>query len=692
MGAHGPRERRTKRIWALVAMTGLGSAALASFQSSPAVADDLVRVSLPAAVTATYSPGNCATDGCPATDGAVGVNPTSTTTAGGGIDLLMHVNIAGEMPSNATSRRVTLSVTSPSNTLRGGWLPGSEMTLYAFGSWALSAPVVGQRGETLGTETVGDPTPPSAPDISVLPLTTNFTFDVPAGQDLPSDFVLDAPARHDLYDWRAALSPKLSFATGAGAASLAPPAPGATDAVLAAQAVATYVIQTATGLPSSQPVQDVLARAGALSSYLNSLTGVPPTTADGIASKAQDVMLFLEYAYGQLPPPPALSATVVAAKATDLLSYVQATLPDQTTGGDAATPDAQHLSVCVPHQLVSVAPQSDGGSVYSYRDGAGLVQSYGQPAATFDAGTATDSQLAAYNYPPRPADGADRQDWLDTFGGTWLHDLPAPCTRPDTAGSPADATAGADAATSGTGGSHTPVTNWAGPLATAGDDAYYKSASAIFVDPTFKASCKNAVTSNWVGLGGLNAPGKPKEGLLQDGSYYDANSRTRFLWYETIQAGHSGNRDPEKLTRYSMGSAVSQGDRIQAFAQWNDSTRKPSHYERNLTTRVTTPTPSFDYINGGNAGAYYNGRNVEYITERNGAPSGPLAAFNAISWGSAVNKGRSGGEQRVDQRPSGLLDMQNFDSSGARSGRLMAKVRNPVSNGSWTTDYFNCTP
>jgi len=114
-------------------------------------------------VTATYSPGNCATDGCPATDGAVGVNPTSTTTAGGGNDLLMHFNIAGEMPSNATSRRVTLSVTSPSNTLRGGWLPGGEMTLYAFGSWALSAPVVGQRGETLGTETVGDPTPRRPP-------------------------------------------------------------------------------------------------------------------------------------------------------------------------------------------------------------------------------------------------------------------------------------------------------------------------------------------------------------------------------------------------------------------------------------------------------------------------------------------------------------------------------------------------
>jgi len=47
MAAQGPSKRRNRRSWALVAMTGLGSAALASFQASPAVADDLVSVSLP---------------------------------------------------------------------------------------------------------------------------------------------------------------------------------------------------------------------------------------------------------------------------------------------------------------------------------------------------------------------------------------------------------------------------------------------------------------------------------------------------------------------------------------------------------------------------------------------------------------------------------------------------------------------
>jgi len=129
--------------------------------------------------------------------------------------------------------------------------------------------------------------------------------------------------------------------------------------------------------------------------------------------------------------------------------------------------------------------------------------------------------------------------------------------------------------------------------------------------------------------------------------------------------------------------------------RWDSSRSRAYYYAYNLSRKGSNGKYLMVEYDEQLTSDNYNGATAEFIDER---PSDsnfrPLALsnFRQATWGAARVTDRNGKATDVGRRVYTYLDMQNFDASGARAGRLMAAVPRLRSTHSWTDKYHNCAP
>ncbi|HXM57805.1 MAG TPA: G1 family glutamic endopeptidase [Candidatus Dormibacteraeota bacterium] len=156
-----------------------------------------------------------------------------------------------------------------------------------------------------------------------------------------------------------------------------------------------------------------------------------------------------------------------------------------------------------------------GGGTARHYTVAGMAVSILMPPAGFRPASATDAQLDALGFPPRPADPSDLRQW-QTEMSEWTGPAPTP-------GFLATSPARADSVTS---------LNWSGYVVTGGAGTF-THAEAFYTEPSFGSSvCATNSEVTWAGIGGWNSGN-----LAQDGTSHNVPGLANHqAWWEILPA------------------------------------------------------------------------------------------------------------------------------------------------------------
>jgi hypothetical protein len=164
-------------------------------------------------------------------------------------------------------------------------------------------------------------------------------------------------------------------------------------------------------------------------------------------------------------------------------------------------------------RLATRAAVAGGGSTYEYNMNGRIVRTYVPPAG-FRPDSATDTQLAAYGFPPRPADPAALTVWQNEMS-TWKGSAPAPSFLAETHEQ-------ADTVNSNT---------WAGYVIQDLSGNFFTHAEGWYTEPTIYSSrCAKTVETSWAGIGGWG-----NNVLAQNGTLYDSSGAANHqAWWEIV--------------------------------------------------------------------------------------------------------------------------------------------------------------
>ena len=271
------------------------------------------------------------------------------------------------------------------------------------------------------------------------------------------------------------------------------------------------------------------------------------------------------------------------------------------------------------------------------------------PAAGFDPLTASDDQLLANDYPPRPTDQASLT--------TWLHYVTAPIARTSAC---ADLGVAAGTAQSRVAG------NWAGDVATG---HAYTSVYASWTLPTATSRAPGgqySYSSDWVGLNSGFSASAP---LLQMGSGSNAGEglHNYGLWVEAY---------PILPKRNLVGTQVHPGDRLFMHVYANRS---------RVWFHMVDETAGFNHTYVFNHRLPLN-PTAEWILERPGINSGiSILAASSVRFRNSQAAGYG-----FWHRPVGRLPHFNYRMYSCDGRVLLARARPVSRNGKdFTVSFLN---
>lgn len=318
----------------------------------------------------------------------------------------------------------------------------------------------------------------------------------------------------------------------------------------------------------------------------------------------------------------------------------------------AYTPSALSSCGIKTFPRTSVTQLSDGGSSYNYQEPGGIVAQGLVPPYGFDPTTATNAQLRANGFPPRPAATAALAKWerLVTTG----HAASQPSFLAALPNTQADIVYSAP---------------WSGYVVTGSFHQFY-DAEMEYNEPRFGNSvCPTNEEVTWAGIGGWY-----NDGLEQAGTAHNVSGMSNHQgWYEVWPLQ---NINP--LNFYA-----SYGDDVDALAYENSPTQfffALSDYTNNTYKSLTVNVPS----------GYWSGTAGEGIAERprvNGVLT-DLSNFGTLnvidSWANDFSI------DTYPPAPSGSRHGAYMTNNGTSSGRLMAYPGPIGSYGAFSDTQTSC--
>ncbi len=346
----------------------------------------------------------------------------------------------------------------------------------------------------------------------------------------------------------------------------------------------------------------------------------------------------------------------------------------------------------------AVTTAADGSVHYSYQDPDGESLNYVVPPAGFDPLTATDAQLAEYNFPSRPTSATGLEQWNAEMAS--YQGVPAPDFQYQT-GSTAtseDASATTPSVRSDATDQTTDLTteNWAGWAdgtgdATNGHDVQsYRAVKATFVQPTMgDTSCLDPVFGSWVGLGSLY---NDQETLIQDGSVPGGDAPEsgcgsadpNCAWYEWV--GPAGSI---QIATFDPNLIIKPGDSVTPSVEITSDNPGTPDQTVLFTVMDDTSGEMASFSTTVNLGTDTGLTSAEYITEKIGAEGSPsLENYGSYQWSSAYAYDQSGNDYAIQSGPNPTkITMENIFGTGD----VLAYAGNLDSSGSgFTSTWANC--
>ncbi len=127
-----------------------------------------------------------------------------TDSLGSGYRILLHFDVGFQAHDQTTAREVSMSITRP--TPLPNYAPGAVITLYAYSDWAVGV----ASSSTLGSQlTQFNADELKGPQLASK--TYTFSYLVPAGESIPSDYLLTSTAYMDVSSSHSVNDPGMSF-------------------------------------------------------------------------------------------------------------------------------------------------------------------------------------------------------------------------------------------------------------------------------------------------------------------------------------------------------------------------------------------------------------------------------------------------------------------------------------------------
>lgn len=324
-----------------------------------------------------------------------------------------------------------------------------------------------------------------------------------------------------------------------------------------------------------------------------------------------------------------------------------------------------------------------------YRDGRGLDYATEAPGRTkvadFDEGgdkwttftppsgfrptAATDTELAAAGFAPRPAAGPQLDDWNAAYAN---YKGVAPAKRPEDCDN-LDGLA-----------LNNTSSIWSGPYTGAYSD--YRRVAGVMRWPSFNTtSCpSSALFGMWAGIGGQFS-----KALLQTGVVIpplNASNTGIPFWEGFTGSGHDGGA---REFASSLSFTAQDTARPDVYFSSADGTVSFVVLRQDGYSTEIVKTATID--NYSVAQSYYSGTSGEFIHERPlymGSPT-YLRDFGSVGVSSAQVTRAGMAADFVGNFPHNLFDMT---SNGFASGTLLASVvQGLATSGSWTDVHYNCS-
>lgn len=285
-----------------------------------------------------------------------------------------------------------------------------------------------------------------------------------------------------------------------------------------------------------------------------------------------------------------------------------------------------------------------------------------RPPAAWRPLTATSAELQLYGFPPRPTSQPDLDGWIDAMKS--YQRPPVPVLTIATKAPQRAQSAQSFATTT------QQSSNWSGYVDQPTHGTYISAKTSTQV-PTLQTGCaSNAITDNWVGLGGFNT-----SSLIQDGiGFNDPQQGAWSAWYEVISP--SQNIGPLVISNSAI--ALNQGDNVFMYVNYQRGTQIASFYVSDTTTGQVS---QFQKTNLD--ASFYDGGAADFITEKTGAD---LKKFAANNWWNAYAQTTDGTWWTVGANNNYQLNAWNFVQNHkiAGPGALNADQR------SWTEYWDSC--
>ena len=336
-------------------------------------------------------------------------------------------------------------------------------------------------------------------------------------------------------------------------------------------------------------------------------------------------------------------------------------LPSVTTHSMAATPVPLRQALadmapdCVSNaKLVDVTTILGGAQAYHMQLGGNeFVQVV--PAPGWSPVLASDEELEAYGFPPRPPDPDALAQWTADYSHWKAAAQPGMCELPESAAAS---------------GPHF-SSNWAGGM---NNGAGFTGSSLTWTQPGFTYTCGTAAKlAWWSGLGGWNYPGG-QERLIQGGTdtatdLTGSHPNIIFPWWEMLTT----NTDNPMVKMGGPTPAIAPGHQIRSTVTYNSAGGFAVMAVYDITTGITYSSGAISSYQGHPTSYYYDGSTSDFISEAptNSAgnveplrrPTSPVHFSAAYTNGNSI--GTYGSWNIVQGTASHHIDDSSFDGSHA---------------------------
>ncbi len=245
-----------------------------------------------------------------------------------------------------------------------------------------------------------------------------------------------------------------------------------------------------------------------------------------------------------------------------------------------------------------------GGTKYSYAlpGSSDEYMTVNEPPKDFDPLKASDAELRAWGFPPRPSNAGGIEQWRELVGGFGESFVEPGCEQ----SKKSHVYAG-----------EAPNAYWSGiEDIEPGNTSAWKAVIGTFYEPYNHGSCKpSATVADWVGLGG-DYTGR----FMQTGTELTA-SGSRTAWIEIYAGSYN-------FSYYIPSFPIESGNYIRLYAGYNQSLKIAYFYITNDHTGQTVLTewhigPQF-----------YDGSSAEWIDEAPSTKTGqlPLLNYGQVNW------------------------------------------------------------